>query len=123
MYSVQTGPGLTNMHMPVYFVIVMSCRICYVAYTDKLYIYNTLKANEWDLSDLLHLSLGLGQDGQDEGGRLIGLVGGRHNQVFTRLQRDELHHFTCVQVGFSLGHNFVSAEERGWEPPFVCLVL
>lgn len=38
------------------------------------------------------MRLCLGEDGQDEGGRLIGIEGRRYNQVFTGLERDKLHH-------------------------------
>lgn len=69
------------------------------------------------------MGLCLGQDCQDEGGCLVGIEGGRHNQVFTRLQHDELHHLTCVQEYIRLDHRSVSAEERGWELPRLCLVL
>ena len=75
------------------------------------------------MSDLLHMGLSLGEDGQDEGGCLIGIEGGRHDQVFTRLQCEEFHHLSCIHVGFGLGNRSVSAEERGWELPLLRLVL
>lgn len=74
-------------------------------------------------SDLLDMGLCLGEDGQDKGGGLIGFEGGRHYQVFTRLQQKELHHVTCIHVGFSLGNRFLAEEERGWELPILPLVL
>lgn len=74
-------------------------------------------------SDLLDVGLCLGKDGQDEGGCLIWTEGGRHNQVLARLEQKELHHFTCIHVGFRLGYRVIFAEERGVELPPLCLVL
>lgn len=62
-------------------------------------------------------------DGQEEAGRVIGLEGGWNDQVFTRLQHDELHHATWILEGFRLGDRCVSAEEGGWELPAVILEL
>lgn len=37
------------------------------------------------VSDSLDVGLCLGDDGQDEGGRLVGFEGGRNNQVIARI--------------------------------------
>lgn len=73
--------------------------------------------------DLLDHGLCLGHDGQDEGGLLIGIEGGRYDQVLTRPQHQELHHLTCINVGFTLGNWCVATEEGGWELPLLRLVL
>lgn len=67
------------------------------------------------VSVLLDVGFCLGKDGQDEGGGFIGVEGGRHNQIFTRLQHHKLHHLTCIHVGFSLGNSSVCPEEIGRE--------
>lgn len=75
------------------------------------------------MSDLLDMSLSLGDDGQDEGGRLIWTEGRRHYQVFAGLQCKERHHLTRVLVAFTLGNRSVPSEESGWELPPLCLEL
>lgn len=72
---------------------------------------------------ILGLRLCFRDDGQEEGGGLVGVEGGWHNQVFTRLQHEELHHLTCIHVGFSLGNRCVAVEERGRELSCVGVVL
>lgn len=64
-----------------------------------------------------------GVDGHDEGGGLIGLKGGRHNQVLSRLQWEELHHLTCIYERLSLGNGCISAEEWGLKLPALYAVL
>lgn len=54
------------------------------------------------MSDLLHVCLCFGPDGQEIRGGLVGVEGGRYNQVFPRLQRDQLHHLTGVNVRLTL---------------------
>ena len=61
----------------------------------------------------------LGDDAQQEGGGLVGVEGGRDDQVLGRLQQEELHHLTSVHVGFSLGGGCVGVEERGRELPLL----
>lgn len=63
------------------------------------------------------------EDGEDEGSGLIGLEGGRYNHVFTGFQHQELHHLAGIQVGFSLGDSWATAEERRWELPHMSLEL
>lgn len=69
------------------------------------------------------MGLCLGEDGEDEGGGVVGIEGGRYDHVFTRLQHEELHHLTGVHVGLRLGDGLASAEESGWELPLLHLVL
>lgn len=73
--------------------------------------------------DLLDACLGLGQHGEDEGRRLVGVEGGRDDQVLSRLQAHQLHHLPCVDVAFHPSHRHVSTEESGWEFPLHSLVL
>lgn len=72
---------------------------------------------------LLAVGLCFGVDGQDEGGCLIGTEGGRHDQVFPRLQREQLHHLAREPVLFRLGNGRAGVEEGGRELPPLCLVL
>lgn len=69
------------------------------------------------------MGLSLGEDGEDEGGRLIGVESGWHNQVFTRLQTEELRDIACIQVHCTLSHRRISGEESGRKLPSVLLVL
>lgn len=73
--------------------------------------------------DVLAARLCPAEDGQDEGSRLVGMEGGRDDHVFSRLQREQLHHPPGVHVGFSLGDGGVGAEERGCKFPPVSLIL
>lgn len=43
--------------------------------------------------------------------------------MFPRHQSEELHHFTRINEGFSLGSRFLGAEEGSWKFPFVGLIL
>ena len=69
------------------------------------------------------MGLCFGQDGEDEGSRLVGFEGGRHDEVFTRLQMEELHHLSSIHVALALGYGHVAAEERGRELPSLSYVL
>lgn len=72
---------------------------------------------------VLAVRLHFREDGEDEGSGLIGLEGGRYNHVFTGFQHQELHHLAGIQVGFSLGDSWATAEERRWELPHMSLEL
>lgn len=73
--------------------------------------------------DLLAAGLLPGEDGQEEGGGLVGLVGARHDDVFSGLQREELHHFTGIHQQLGLGNGSVAAEERCRELSGAFLIL
>lgn len=97
---------------------------------DCLYVTNALSAilfsetsSKMKEQSILGLCLCFGDDSQEEGGGLVRVESGWHNQVFTRLQHKELHHLTCIHVGFSLGNRCVALEERGRELSCVGLVL
>lgn len=77
----------------------------------------------WWCRDVLAAGLGLGQDGQEEGRRLVGMEGGRDDHVVSRLQCQQLHHFPSVHEGLRLGDGLLRAEERGREFPPVCPML
>lgn len=95
--------------------------VCLISATSS-YTNNLLTRSGWT-DCLLDMDLCRGEDGQDEGGRLVGFVGGRHNQVFTRLQFCELHDLTCILVDLRFHDRHVRFEERGRELPFHRLVL
>ena len=73
------------------------------------------------MSVLLDVSVRLGADGQDEGGGLIGTEGGRHNQIFTRLQHQKLPHLMCVHVFFSLGDRLLLLKKASGNLPLCAL--
>lgn len=75
-----------------------------------------------DGASLLAVGLLLGDDGQQEGGRLVGSEGGRYDQVLCGLQREVLHHLAGVPVGFGLA-GWRLVEERWRKLPLLCLVL
>lgn len=64
-----------------------------------------------------------GEDGQEEGGGLVGLAGARHDDVFSGLQREELRHFTGLHQLPGLGNGSMAAEERCWELSGAFLIL
>lgn len=72
---------------------------------------------------VLDVRLRFGQDGQQVRGRLVGLEGGRHNQVLPRPQCQQLHHLAGVHVRLTLGDRVVPPEERVGKLPSVRLVL
>lgn len=67
------------------------------------------------MSDSLDVCLCFGQDGQEVRGRLIGVEGGRYDQVFPRLQCHQLHHLTGVHVRLTLSDWNISLEKGGWK--------
>lgn len=72
---------------------------------------------------ILAEDLHFGEDGQDEGGRLVGIEGRRYDDVFARFQQDELHDLASIQVHFRLGNRCLTTEECSGELSPVCLVL
>lgn len=72
---------------------------------------------------VLDVCFRFGQDGQQERGRLVGIEGGRNDQVVPRRQRQHLHHLAAVLVHLRLGHRSGSLEERRWKLPTVGLKL
>lgn len=99
--------------------IVVSLVVCVIA----LFSFDGLVPDVQAGWHLLDMRICLGEDGQDEGGRLVGIEGRWHNEVFARIERDKLHHLACVHERLRLSHGWAATEEIGWELPLEGLVL